>query len=168
MQHNYLFHPTQTVARKDAMSLVPGFATARDLLEKLRREAALLDEEITSDRFFNFAVTGYSLIDWIKNNPSIPTTTKTAVVALYRDRWIQVCGDIATAGKHFTLTSRVPITAATSSERGFGLGGFGKGGWGVGEGYIEIRLNDGTVLLGPNLVSGVIQTWQQFFLQHGL
>jgi hypothetical protein len=35
-----------------------GLKTPRDLLEKLKRDATLLDDEVTSDRFFNFAVTG--------------------------------------------------------------------------------------------------------------
>lgn len=30
--------------------------------------------------------------------------------------------DLATAGKHFSLTSRNPITDSTTSERGFGVG----------------------------------------------
>lgn len=150
------------------MNLVPGLTTHRYLFEKLQREAALLDEEVTSDRFFNFSVTGYSLIDWVKNDPGVPASAKKAVIALYQDRWIKICGDIATAGKHFTLDTRKPITAATTSELGFGVGGFGKGGWGVGEEHIEIKLNDNTILAGHDLVAGVVQSWQKFFSTHGL
>jgi hypothetical protein len=46
------------------MTLTFGLETPRDLLEKLKRDAALLREEATSDKFFNFVVTGYSIIDW--------------------------------------------------------------------------------------------------------
>ena len=49
-------------------------SSPRDLFEKRKRDAALLiDDEITTDRFFNFVVTGYSLIDWIKADPAFAT-----------------------------------------------------------------------------------------------
>ncbi|QJR30045.1 hypothetical protein [Limnobacter profundi] len=49
------------------MALTFGFNTARDLLSKLERDATLLlDESLTGDRFMNFVLTGYALIDWIK------------------------------------------------------------------------------------------------------
>ena len=66
------------------MSLTYGLQTAKELLEKLRRDAALLDEEVSSDRFFNFVVTGYSLIDWIKNDPAVPAAEGGRVTTLFR------------------------------------------------------------------------------------
>lgn len=53
------------------MSLTYGLETARDLFEKLSRDANLLDEEVTSDSFFNFVVTAYSLVDWVQNDPTV-------------------------------------------------------------------------------------------------
>src|SRR5262245_23187408 len=111
------------------MSLTFGLKTARDLLDKLKRDADLLDEEVTSDRFFNFVVTGYSLVDWLKHEPSVP---RAAIEAMYKDQWIKICGDLATASKHYQLTSRPPIVSDTKSSQGWGMGRFGKGGWGVG------------------------------------
>ena len=55
--------------------------------------------------------------------------------------WIKICGDLATASKNFTLTTRKPITSVAESRRGYGLGRDGKGGWGVGEESIQIELN---------------------------
>jgi len=80
------------------MSLTFGLQNPRDLLDKLKRDAALLEEEVTSDRFFNFVVTGYSIVDWLKHEPSVP---QAATLAMYKDRWIKICGDLATASKHF-------------------------------------------------------------------
>lgn len=77
------------------MALTCGLRSPRDLLEKLKRDAALLDEEVTSDRFFNFVVTGYSIIDWVKNDPSSPSSAISAVETMGTDRWIKVCGDLA-------------------------------------------------------------------------
>jgi hypothetical protein len=150
------------------MALTFGLISIRDLFAKLKRDASLLDEEVTSDRFFNFVVTGYSMIDWVKNDPSVPSSAKAACVALYGDSSLKVCGDLATGCKHFTLTQRTPITSSAPSTRGFGLGRFGKGAYGVGEESIEIRLNDGTTLGCLGLVHGVLSTWNSFFSTHGI
>lgn len=71
-----------------------------------------MDDEVTSDRLFNFVVTGYSMIDWIKNDPSVPASAKARALAqgLYDDQWLKICGDLATAVKHFKLTVRKPVT----------------------------------------------------------
>jgi len=48
-------------------ALLPGsLRSAAHLFGKLCRDAEILDDGVTSDRLFNFVVTGYSLIDWIK------------------------------------------------------------------------------------------------------
>jgi hypothetical protein len=91
------------------MALTYGLLSARSLYEKLQRDAKALKEEVNSDRFFNFVVTGYSLIDWVKEDPSVPQTAQTAVKNIYDDihhdqwKWIKRCGDIAIASKHFTV-----------------------------------------------------------------
>jgi hypothetical protein len=154
---------------KDANSMLTfGLETPRDLLEKLKRDGALLDQEVTSDRFFNFVITGYSLIDWIKNSASVPATARNAGTAMYQDHWIKICGDIAAASKHFTLTRRVPITSSAESEQGYGLGRYGKGGYGIGEHSIQIQLNDGSSISCLELVKKVIDAWETFFHSHRL
>jgi hypothetical protein len=150
------------------MTLTFGLTSIRDLQAKLQRDADTLDEEVTSDRFFNFVVTGYSMIDWVKNDPSVPSTAKVPAIVqgLYDDQWLKVCGDLATASKHFTLTKRTPITSSASSSSGFGVGRYGKGGYGVGEESIEVCLNDGTSFHCLDLVQGVLSSWQTFFSVH--
>lgn len=152
------------------MALTFGLASIRDLQAKLQRDAAALNEEVTSDSFFNFVVTGYSMIDWIKNDPSVPSTAKVQAIvqSLYNDRWLKVCGDLATASKHFTLSKRTPITSSASSFCGFGVGRHGKGGYGVGEESIEVCLNDGTSFHCLDMVEGVLSSWQNFFSVHGI
>ena len=147
-----------------------GLTSIRDLQAKLKRDAAALDEEVTSDRFFNFVVTGYSMIDWVKNDPSVPPCAKAPAIVqgLYNDHWLKVCGDLATASKHFTLTTRTPITSSASSSSGFGEGRFGRGGYGGGEESIEVCLNDGTSFHCLDLVQGVLSSWQTFFSVHGI
>src|SRR5438128_7144141 len=104
--------------------LLPGLLrSAADLLQKVRRDAALLDQEITSDRFFNFVVTAYSLIDWIKHDPTVPASAKTpSTIDLIRnDPWLLLCGDAATGAKHFKLTSRAPTADKVSVASGWGV-----------------------------------------------
>lgn len=152
------------------MTLTFGLTSIRDLQAKLLRDAAALDHEVTSESFFNFVVTGYSMIDWVKNDPSVPSTAKVPAIvqSLYNDHWLKICGDLATASKHFTLTKRTPITSSASSVSGFGVGRFGKGGYGVGEESIEVCLNDGTRFHCLDMVQSVLSSWQTFFSAHGI
>jgi hypothetical protein len=152
------------------MALTFGLTSLSDLFAKLKRDAEALDEEVTSDRLFNFVVTGYSMIDWVKNDPSVPAPAKASAVVdgLYQDKWLKVCGDLATAVKHFSLTTRKPIADSATTESGFGVGRFGKGGWGVGEESIEVKLNDGTSFSCLEMASEVLSSWETFFKTHGI
>jgi len=150
------------------VSLTFGFTSILDLFEKLKRGAVLLDEKVTSDRFFNFVITGYTMIDWVKNDSTIPATiSKQSVVEeeLYKDEWLKICRDIATASKHFKLNTRKPITSSATSSQGFGAGRFGKGGFGTGEEGIKITLDDGTTFNCLDLAQNVIRTWQLFIME---
>ena len=151
--------------------LLPGsLRSAVDLLQKVRRDAALLDEEVTSDRFFNFVVTAYSLIDWIDHDPTVPITAKAPaeIAALRADPWLLLCGDAATGAKHFKLTRRTPTAAKVSVASGFGVGRYGKGKFGVGEEHITVHMPDGRVYGALELVRGVLDTWGAFFSRHGI
>ncbi|MES2682677.1 MAG: hypothetical protein V4650_04095 [Pseudomonadota bacterium] len=152
------------------MSLTYGFATTKDLFAKLERDAEALNKHVTSDQFFNFVVTGYSMIDWVRNDPSIPTPAKDAVVVqnLYDDKWIKVCGDLATASKHFALTRRIPITASADTAQGYGVGRYGVGKYGIGEESILVQMNDGNHFHCLDLVTGVLESWRSFFLTYGI
>lgn len=152
------------------MSLTFGITTTKELQDKLKRDAASLNEEVTSDAFFNFVVTGYSLIDWVKNDPTVPASakTQTEIASLYGDSWLKVCGDLAIAAKHYKFTKRVPVTASATSDTGFGMGRYGKGGFGIGEESINITLNDGTSFPGLDFVQGVLHSWERFFTKHSI
>jgi hypothetical protein len=127
-------------------SLTFGIFSIRDLFAKLQRDAAHLDQEVTSDGFYNFVVTGYSMIDWVKNDPIVPHGAKAPAVvkSLYDDKSLRVCGDLATACKHFAFTTRQPITELAESTSGYNRGRYGKGPCGVGEKSVQIKLSDDT------------------------
>ncbi|WP_339753405.1 hypothetical protein [uncultured Marinobacter sp.] len=150
------------------MGLTYGLRSVRELFAKLQRDAKLLDEEVTSDRLFNFVLTGYSMIDWVRNDPSIskPAKSETEIDSLYADYWLKICGDLATASKHFKLTKRQPITRSATSSQGYSVGRYGKGGYGVGEEAIQIELDDGARYDVLEFVNGVVEAWKGFFYRH--
>ena len=148
--------------------LTASLTSFRHLHEKLLRDFARLSNEVTGDAFFDFVVTGYSLIDWVKNDPSIHAAAKSDVDILYDDTWLRICGDIATGMKHFTLRKRTPVTSSVSSSEGFGLGRFGKGDYGVGEQSIVVLLKSGQTYDCSELAEGVTQSWASFIQRHGL
>lgn len=151
--------------------LRPGsLKTSVDLFHKVQRDAALLDNEVSSDRFFNFVVTAYSLIDWVKRDPTMPAASRAAteIADLYADPWLRLCGDAATGAKHFSLTQRSPTADKVSVASGYGVGRSGKGASGRGEEHITVHLPDGTVYSVLELAAGVVRAWQAFFIRHGI
>ena len=85
------------------MSLTYSFQSPRDVFNKLKRDAAKL-EECTGDNLFNFMVTATSLRDWIGNGPAKTSPEiKKGLEELRRHTSIKICRDIANASKHFTL-----------------------------------------------------------------
>ncbi len=145
-----------------------GLETAKDLRDKLRRDSVLLDKEVTSDALFNFVVTGYSLIDWIKHDSNVPSHARSSeeITNLYEDKWLKVCGDLATSAKHFKITKRKPVIDATKSREGWGMGRYGKVGYGVGEVSIMVMLSDGSEFSALELMNGVLASWDVFFSKH--
>jgi hypothetical protein len=152
------------------MSLAPGFKDIRDLLARLQRQADLLDSEVTADRFVDFCITAYSMIDWIRNDPTLPPSARTraAINGLYAEQSLKACGDIATAAKHLTLTTRKPIVSSTRLQRGWGAGRFGKGRWGYGEEEVAVVLQNGTIYQCLDLARAVIRYWVRFCAKHGI
>jgi len=150
------------------MSLTPGFRSAVDLFHKLQRDVARPDQEISDDQFFNLVITGYSLIDWVKNDPPLPAAARTAeaIAALRNEPWLKVCGDLANASKHFVLTKRQPVTKEVTSQAGWGIGRFGKRAYGEGERTIEVHIHGAPTWSALEFSVGALQVWLQFFERH--
>jgi hypothetical protein len=140
------------------------------MLDKLRRDHRRLEKQITPDRVFNFVVTGFHVIDWIKNDPTTSAATKKAVRAMYRRRCISICRDLANASKHFTLDEdyQNQVVAKTSVLSGYGDGQYGQGTYGTGTRSVVIVLTDGSRLDVLDWAKEVVQTWETFFVQRGL
>jgi hypothetical protein len=153
------------------MPLTYGLKTAKDLFQKLQRDADLLGDKITSDRFFNFVVTAYSLIDWIQEDPSVPATAKAALLQFRTTREILICRDLANASKHFQLSAarnRNPSVIATDSEQGFDIGRYDAGNFEEGEEAITVDLSAGGTTDALQIVRDVLSVWNQFFTAHNI
>lgn len=152
------------------MTLTPGLMSAVDLFHKLQRDISRLDKEVSSDCFFDFVITGYSLIDWVKNDPSLPATVRSQseIDQLHAEPWLKVCGDLANASKHFKLTRRSPVVTGAASRTGYGAGRYGISEYGKGEEDIEVEIGDGNVWTAREFAVGVLQAWLQFFERHSI
>ena len=152
------------------MALTGGLKSPRDMLEKLKREYERLKQEVSSDGFFNFVVTGYHITDWIKNDPSVPASAKQDLGSMYKNTHIAACRDIANASKHFTLDPKYKgqVTAKTSATSGWGVGRYGKGSFGVGEESIVVVLIGGERFGALELAQEVVSAWETYFLKHSV
>src|ERR1035437_7744477 len=144
------------------MSLTYGLRTARDLLAKLERDAALLRQEVSSDRFFNFVVTAYSLLDWVQNDPGVHKVVKLDLERFRSTQSIQICRDLANSSKHFTLDPKRnpnPKIHSVDSDQGFGVGRYGMGKYGVGEEKIAVLFDTGIGQDGLTVVEDALRDW---------
>src|SRR2546428_14078907 len=110
------------------------------MLAKLHTELSRLKTSVTSGDLMNFTITGYHLIEWIRNNPSTSVTAKKELEAMYRNPDIGVCRDITNESKHFALKKGYEdrVTDKTSATSGYGVGGDGKGPYGIREEAIVV------------------------------
>jgi len=142
-----------------------------DLLEKLRNDVVLLEDQVTSYRFFNLAITGYHIIDWIINNRSVSATTREAVKNMRENKYISVCRDVANASKHFEFKKNYKnrrIKSAESIQGPYGTGRYGKGLYGIGEEQITIECLDGDKYDALEFARAVLKAWDDFFKEHKL
>jgi hypothetical protein len=152
------------------MSLTFGLKTPRDMLGKLKREHARLENEVTGDDLMNFVISGYHLIDWIRNNASVSSAVTADAKLMYDNTYVAVCRDLANGSKHFELKSdyKDRVTDKTSVISGYGTGRYGKDAYGVGEPSIIIVLTDGQRFDALQFGKEVIAAWEGFFVKHGL
>ncbi|MGL4500536.1 MAG: hypothetical protein ACRCU2_15825 [Planktothrix sp.] len=124
------------------MRLTAGFDNARDLFEKLKRDAEKLENEVNPDNMFNFIVTAFSICDWVEKDTRVLKRVKKKLGSLREDTIIEICQDIANSSKHFVLRPKAEAKKHTDQiifKHGFGQGGFDRGPFGVGESDITIK-----------------------------
>lgn len=148
------------------MTQHPGFQCAHDVRRKVERELARLEAEVTSDTFFNFAVTAYHLCDWIAKDATLPKEARRQLATVRKQLPIQICRDIANGSKHFGVNYKDFVVADATCVAGYGIGRYGAGSYGVGEASIEVTLADGELLDGLNVARQATTVWQEFFAKY--
>lgn len=140
--------------------------SAREHYEKLQRVIGRIDQAVHRDDLDDFFKTAYHLIEITEKDPSTTPAQKTAARGLRRDRDMQICRDICTGEKHFTLDpirNPNPIVRNATTRQGYGVGGYGKGAYGVGEQSVTINLSDGSTRNALDLVHVIAAKWNATF-----
>ena len=163
------------------MSLVFGISSARELLDKLRRnEARLLealstnDEEAIGDALFDFAVTGHSVKDWAKEAAASLASGIDVEAFVKANVNLQACRDIANSSKHQSITQYVAATARVyaSANAVYSVSGFGKQEPIDTENYahfkIKILMTDGIKIELREFTKNVVAAWDSLLHQLGV
>lgn len=146
------------------------FSTPRDLLEKLERESARLEQEVNGDNLFNFVTTAWHLgADWLRRGPAkLSPAMEADRLLLVNNPLLQICRDINNASKHFSLNYN-PLTTdvihrppAILGEMILGLSllGDARGSYILVAGGQEYDLDEWR--------AGVVQLYESFFQKYGL
>ena len=152
------------------MSLAYGLKGWRDLFKKLERDGELLEQEVNSDRFFNFVVTAYHLCEWVEKDPHVAGTVKNDVKIVRKNKHIAACRDIANASKHVQLGSdhKNQVAGEAESSQAYGSSRYGKGFYAKGQEGITVMLLDNSVITALSLKDEVLNVWRHFLRGHSL
>jgi hypothetical protein len=167
--------------------LVAIYGSPVELLHKASRDGQVLtqalsicDESAVRDSLFNFAISGYHLVDWVK--AFRPDLKETVTVLLNDSDSIRTCRDLCNASKHVILTLNrgayqahppvvdavnISATAATSlpnmkevsTQASIqGIAPTPQPPW-----RLKIQMKGGRKITAEELVSNVIGDWERFF-----
>jgi hypothetical protein len=140
--------------------------TPRDLLEKAKRDYSHMEAETSTDTVFNFFVTIYHVVDYVK---ALGTVPEAAIKKLYDDPDFKMCQFLCNKGKHIKLRQLQSYEAKYQPAiTGGALDSFplGSGVLGGPESYVVFDGNKevDTIDLGVRL----LQKWDAFFATHGI
>ena len=137
-----------------------------DLLGKAIRDYEKMQKNISTDTIFNFFVTTYHVMDYVK---ALGTVNTLAIKQFYNDTDFKLCNFLCNKGKHFHLKNREPYeTKHQPAIQGDTLGSFvlGVGCLGGTERFVLLDNNQeiDVIELGEKL----IDKWKAFFKTHGI
>ena len=82
--------------------------TPSDVLDKAKRDYAKMETATSTDTIFNFFVTTYHVIDYVK---ALGTVPESAIKMLYDDPDFRMCQFLCNKGKHIKLREVSPFEA---------------------------------------------------------
>jgi hypothetical protein len=155
------------------MSLTFGLNTPRDLLEKARREFAILesaammqDETQMADALFNFAVTAYHVKDWLEHHLSRSRSSVDVDGYVARHPALLICRDLCNAGKHVVLEYKSVTEAVLASPESTPAGLALDGSRSAPIYRVVVVRKDGSTLDAVELATLALNDWERFFAIH--
>jgi hypothetical protein len=140
-------------------------ATPQDMLAKAERDLLRLRECLNVDIVFNFFVTAYHVMDYVKVMGKVGEAD---IKRMRDDDDLDMCRFICTQGKHLEVKVR-PKDVLTDYSPGSGMLGFGPiGGGPIGAGPQWFLFCDGKEVRPIQLAETVIAKWKKFFLDHDI
>jgi hypothetical protein len=79
-------------------------SSPRDMLGKAKRELEKMNSDLTTDTVFNFFVTAYHVMDYVKAQEK---ASKIEIDKMYADSDFEMCNFICNKGKHITDIEQV-------------------------------------------------------------
>lgn len=141
-------------------------ASPRDLLKKAKRDYVKMKADTSTDTVFNFFVTTYHIVDYVK---ALGTVGDSTIEQLYADDDFKICQFLCNKGKHIKLRSGEPYEAQYQPPIEGGM---------VGSFVLNSDVLGGperfVVLAGTQEVDVIelgqmlLDKWEAFFLAHGI
>jgi hypothetical protein len=140
--------------------------TPRDMLEKAKRDLVRLRAEPNADSVFNFFVTAYHIMDYVRE---LGTISQSAMDSMYADIDFDLCRFICNRGKHL-IVRKDPKTVETRRTAGAVLGKMQLGDPGAALGT-EPRWQffcDNKEIDPLQLGQTLVKKWETFFTVNGI
>jgi len=140
--------------------------TPRDILEKATRDYAKMEAETSTDTIFNFFVTTYHVVDYVKALDTVPLS---AIEQLYNDPDFKMCQFLCNKGKHIKLRQESLFEAKYEAAIAGGrLDSFVLGADVLGGAERFVVLDGGKEVDTVGLGKKLLQKWGAFFTAHGI
>jgi len=138
----------------------------RDLLEKAKRDYAKMKAGTSTDTIFNFFVTAYHVVDYVKALGAVPEST---ISNLYDDPDFKMCQFLCNKGKHIKLRQSHTYQAKhEAAVAGGTLGSFVLGSDVLGGPERFIVLDGASEVDTGELGARLIRKWETFFSTNGI
>jgi len=159
------------------MTLTLAFGSARDVLEKARRDFQRLNaaanrhsEQEVGDALFDFAVTVFHVKDWLKEQTSAPFQQEEVERFIAQSPSLSAFRDLCTASKHKEISRYNPKTAevlaSASAIVDATLGSTSKP---LHKAFVtKIVGKDSSRSEALALAATALADWDNFFRKHGL
>jgi hypothetical protein len=138
-------------------------SSPRDILGKAKRELEKMKSELITNTVFNFFVTAYHVMDYVKAQGK---ANKTEIDKMYADSDFEMCNLICNKGKHIKLKKGDLYKTKCKPGALLGRANLGEVEFAEGESYVVV---DGKVEVNVlDLSQRPFAKWEAFFSSNGI